>query len=95
MKNVLAVLLILVATSALAGERTYDREFPVEAGARFSLDTHKGNIKIRTDDGSTIRVHARFYPDQGKNPELLEKLMDRETDRLCVKLYGRLLRLVT
>jgi hypothetical protein len=78
MKIVTAVLLVLAATAAAAQERTYDREFPVDPGARFSLETHKGNITVRTHGGSTILVHARIYPDQGRNPELVDHVKIKE-----------------
>lgn len=80
MKRMLFLLLLaaVAAASAFGQERTYQKEFPVNAGARFSLDSYKGTITIRTDTGKTIRAYARIRPDEGTDPELLDYVKIRE-----------------
>lgn len=72
MQRTFLLIMALAATtavSALAQERSYQKEFPVNPSARFSLDSYKGTIHIRTDGGTTIRVKARIYPDVEGTPE--------------------------
>jgi hypothetical protein len=59
--SVLAFWIAFAAVGTFAQDRTYQKEFAVDPGARFSLDSYKGNIVIRTDTISVIRVKARIY----------------------------------
>jgi hypothetical protein len=68
----MVLMLLLVAAAAFGGERTFEKEFQVGAGAELSLDCHKGTIRIRTHSASVIAIKARIYPDEGKNPELVD-----------------------
>jgi hypothetical protein len=58
---VLAFWIAFVAVGAFAQDRIYRKEFAVDPGARFSLDSYKGKIVIRTGNISVIRVKARIY----------------------------------
>ncbi len=58
---VLAFWMAYAAPGAFAQERIYQKEFAVDPGARFTLDSYKGKIVIRTDNISAIRVKARIY----------------------------------
>jgi len=71
-------MVLLIAATAFATERTYDKEFQVSAGAQLSLDCHKGTIQIRTHAQPVIQVYARIYPDQGQDPALEDLLEIRE-----------------
>lgn len=60
--RIMAALLFAFAGIAFAGQNgNFEQEFPVAANPSFSLQSHKGKITIRTDNGSTIRVKARIY----------------------------------
>ena len=61
---VLAFWMAFFAVGAFAQDRTYQKEFAVDPGARFTLDSYKGKILIRTDNISVIRVKARIYGSQ-------------------------------
>ena len=79
MKKMILALVLISAASVFAGERFFEEEYPVEPNARFSLDSHKGHIQIRTDNGSTIRVKARTHDG---DEELLEhvEIIARSSD---------------
>jgi hypothetical protein len=57
----LAFWMAFAAVGAFAQDRTYQKEFAVDPGARFTLDSYKGKIVIRTDNIFVIRVKARIY----------------------------------
>jgi hypothetical protein len=64
MKTRLFVLIFEIALATVSGfaqDRTYQKEFTVDPGARFTLDSYKGRIVIRTDNIPIIRVKARIY----------------------------------
>jgi hypothetical protein len=58
---VLAFWMAFAAVGAFAQDRTYQKEFAVDPGARFTLDSYKGKVVIRTDNIFVIRVKARIY----------------------------------
>jgi hypothetical protein len=68
----LPLVLALACLAASGAERFYEQEFPVGAGARLELESFKGKITLRTDEGSTVRVSARIYSDEGTRPELVD-----------------------
>ena len=76
MKKVFSFILVaLVATTAWSSDDRYlARDFEVVPGARFSLDSHKGKIKIGTTDQDRIEVkaHVHFGDIEDANPDLLE-----------------------
>lgn len=74
MKRATILVMVMVAATAFANERSFNEEFNVSADAKLSLDCHKGNIKIRTHSQSVISVQARIYPDQGESPEAVDYL---------------------
>ncbi|NLT68384.1 MAG: DUF4097 family beta strand repeat protein [Acidobacteria bacterium] len=81
MKRTFLLIIALAATAAIdafAQERSYQRDFPVNSSARFSLDSYKGTISVRTDGGNTIRVKARIYPDVDGTPESIHDVEIRE-----------------
>ncbi len=82
MRKTLFLAIMLTAVSAFSAEQTYHKEFPVSPGARFSLDSYKGFIKIRTGSTSSIIATARIYPDQGTDPALLDHVKIRERSDL-------------
>jgi DUF4097 and DUF4098 domain-containing protein YvlB len=53
--SILALALVLVASSALAGARI-EREFDLGPGGRFVLDTDSGSVRLSGTSGSTARV---------------------------------------
>ena len=57
----LAFWMAFAAVGAFAQDRIYQKEFAVDPGARFSLDSYKGKIVIRIENTSAIRVKARIY----------------------------------
>jgi hypothetical protein len=60
----LFVLIAFAVVGAFGQERTYQKEFAVDPGARFSLDSYKGKIVIRTEKVPVIRVKAHIYGSQ-------------------------------
>jgi hypothetical protein len=78
MKKALFLMFLLAATAAFGSERLYEQKFEVDPGARFSLECHKGFIKIRTDNSRTIHVMARIYFEGGGDAELLEHAQIKE-----------------
>jgi hypothetical protein len=70
--RLLPLLLALSSVAAFGADRFWEEEFPVTAGARLELESFKGKITLRTDEGSTVRVQARIYADQGTRPELVD-----------------------
>lgn len=72
-KTLLLAITICLATSlATSQEQVFEKDFPVNAGAELSLDSHKGKIRIRTHNEAVIRVKARIYTDEGRNPEMVD-----------------------
>ena len=70
-------LLILSACLAMAGEneRFFEETYQVSPGARFSLDSHKGVIRIRTAQTDQVRVHARIHLGNGEaDADLLDEM---------------------
>ena len=70
--RLLPFLLILTCLAASGADRFYEQEFPVKEGARLDLESFKGKITLRTDEGTTVRVKARIYADKGTRPELVD-----------------------
>ncbi len=70
MKKILLLIMLLIPVAAFGTEKAFDKTFDVAPGARLKLECHKGLIKIRTGDVSTIRVIARIYPDEGPDYDL-------------------------
>lgn len=68
----LPFLLVLTCLSASGADRFYEEEFPVTARARLELESFKGKITLRSDEGTTVRVKARIYADEGTRPELVD-----------------------
>ncbi len=66
-----ACLLVLALPVAVFGaERVVEESFDVAPDARLFLESHKGEIKIRTADVSEVRMTARIYPDDGPAEDL-------------------------
>jgi len=78
MKKALFLMFLLVSVAAFGSERIYEQVFQVDPGARFSLECHKGFIKIRTNNSRTIQVMARIYFEEGGDPALLEHAQIKE-----------------
>ncbi|MCP4901913.1 MAG: DUF4097 family beta strand repeat protein [bacterium] len=72
MRRALTLILVLISATVFANERTFEQSFDVTADAEFSLDCHKGTIRVRTHQAPVIQVRARIYPDQGHDPELVD-----------------------
>ena len=70
MKKALILLLTLLTVPAFAADRLYDNEFPVEPGGRFTLESFKGSIMLRTDAVPSVRLHARIHTDNGQHPDV-------------------------
>ena len=70
----MATLLILTACFATAAndERFFEESFQVSPDARFSLDSHKGKIRIRPSAVDQIIVHARIHLGDDADAELLD-----------------------
>jgi hypothetical protein len=64
--------IVLAAVAGVAQDRIYQKEFTVDPGARFTLDSYKGKIVIRTDNLSVIRVKACIYGSGTQNYEIIE-----------------------
>jgi hypothetical protein len=54
-------LMVFAAIGAFGQVNTYQKDFAVDPGGRFTLDSYKGKIVIRTDKISSIRINARIY----------------------------------
>lgn len=70
--RLLPLLLALTCLVATGSERFYEEEFPVTPGARLELESFKGQITLRSDEGSTVRVSARIYAEGDTRPELVD-----------------------
>lgn len=56
--GLVSVLVVAFCGDSLAAQRVIEKEFPVEPGARFFVNNHKGYIRIHTDDVDTIRIRV-------------------------------------
>ena len=66
------VLLVTLGATAFAGpEKNFEEAFSVGPNATFSLDSHKGNIKVRTG-GDQILVKARVYYEEAVDARVLD-----------------------
>jgi hypothetical protein len=79
MKKALFLMILLAAPAAFGSERIWEQSYQVDRGARFSLECHKGFIRIRTDNSRTIQVTARIYFEEGGDSELLEHAKIKES----------------
>jgi len=68
----LMLAIIFLGSWAWAFEKTYEKTFEVDPGADFYLSSHKGTIKINTDNGHTVRISARIYVEAGEDDRAIE-----------------------
>lgn len=73
MKTTLLILASLMTCLTLvASDRIVKETFEVNPGADFYLSSHKGNIKVTTDNGHTVRITARIYVENGDDDTAVE-----------------------
>jgi hypothetical protein len=60
-------IILPVAAFAAGGERLVEESFEVAAGTELFLESHKGEVRIRTADVSTIQMTARIHTDEGSD----------------------------
>jgi len=82
----LFALIAFAVVGAFGQDRMYQKEFAVDPGARFTLDSYKGKIVIRTDKAPVIRVNARIY---GSRPETDNYGIIEHATRNMVSLEGK------
>lgn len=70
--RILAILMALMGIAVMAADRVFEETYPVDPGADFSLSSHKGLIKVSTDNGNTVRVFARIYVEPGEDDRAVE-----------------------
>ncbi len=85
MRNIVILVMSMLAVTVFGAENFFEKEFPVEANAGFSLDSHKGLIKIRTDGGASIRVKAKLVGGDDNLAEYVTIETDSGSDFASVK----------
>lgn len=70
--RILVTWVALMGLSLMAADQIFEQSYPVNPGADFSLSSHKGLIKISTDNGNTVRVYARIYVEPGDDDRAVD-----------------------
>ena len=86
MRKYSVLLLGLFAMGLSANERFVDKTFNVEPGSRFSIDSHKGHIQIRTGNAQTVEIHAKIYLGDDYQEELSEDEQKRILEHLEIRI---------
>lgn len=80
----LCVFVALGSTLLQAAERTFEDSIPVNSDVDFSIDSHRGEVSIRTGDVDNIEITATIRHDDQDVVDDVDIVIYRSRDRVTV-----------